>query len=50
MSQQKHDQRRTAWLESQDFRVIRFWNNDVLQHTEGVVMEITRVLEELSSE
>ena len=50
MSQQKHDQRRTAWLESQDFRVIRFWNSNVLQNTEGVVIEIARVLEELSSE
>ncbi len=50
MSQQKHDQRRTAWLESQGFRVIRFWNNNVLQNTEGVVIEIARVLEELSSE
>jgi len=28
----------------------RFRNNNVLQNTEGVVIEIARVLEELSSE
>lgn len=46
---QKHDAARTVWLESQGFRVIRFWNNDALQNTDGVVMEIIGVLEELSS-
>jgi very-short-patch-repair endonuclease len=30
------DERRTAWLESQDWRVIRFWNNEVLSNLEGV--------------
>ena len=30
------DLARTHWLESQGFSVIRFWNNDVLQNTEGV--------------
>jgi len=48
-AQQKHDQRRTTWLESQGFRVIRFWNNDALQNTDGVVMEIIGVLKELSA-
>ena len=27
---------RTAWFESQGFRVLRFWNNDVLGNTDGV--------------
>ena len=35
------DARRTAWLRSQGFRVIRFWNNDVTQNTDGV-LEIVR--------
>ena len=30
------DARRTAWLESQGFRVLRFWNNDVLTNLPGV--------------
>ena len=49
-AQQKHDATRTGWLEGQGFRVIRFWNNDALENTDTVVMEIIRVLEELSSE
>jgi very-short-patch-repair endonuclease len=31
------DEARTAWLESQGFRVIRFWNSDVLGNMEGVL-------------
>ena len=30
------DDRRTRWLESRGYRVLRFWNNDVLQNLEGV--------------
>lgn len=37
---------RTAFLERCGWRVIRFWNNEVLENTEGVLMEIQRVLEE----
>ena len=36
----KEDQERTAWLESRDFRVLRFWDNDVLQQTNGVLETI----------
>ena len=31
-----YDAERTAWLESQGFRVLRFWNNQVFQELEGV--------------
>ena len=34
------DEKRTAWLESQNFKVIRFWNNDVLKNPEGVLTTI----------
>ena len=34
------DARRTAFLESQGFTVIRFWNNDVLQNLDGVYSAI----------
>lgn len=30
------DAARTDWLRAQDFRVIRFWNNDVLGKLDGV--------------
>jgi very-short-patch-repair endonuclease len=31
-----YDARRTAWLEARGWRVLRFWNNDVLANSEGV--------------
>ncbi len=39
------DERRTAWLESRGWRVIRFWNNDILTNPEGVVETILLALE-----
>ena len=41
----ERDARRTAFLESQGFRVIRFWNNDVLENLDGVWATIETVLE-----
>ena len=43
------DARRTHFIEQQGYRVIRFWNNDVLERMEGVVAEIGRVLAERPS-
>jgi len=34
------DQKRDRWLISQGFKVLRFWNNDVLQNIEGVLESI----------
>jgi very-short-patch-repair endonuclease len=31
-----YDKQRTKWLESQGYRVLRFWNNDVLKTSRGV--------------
>ncbi|HEY5971031.1 MAG TPA: endonuclease domain-containing protein [Pseudoxanthomonas sp.] len=38
------DERRTAWLQTQGFRVLRFWNDDVLQRRELVLDEVLQVL------
>ena len=38
------DDARTRVIEAHGYRVIRFWNNDVLQNTDGV---LTMILEEL---
>ena len=32
----ERDEERTRWLESRGYRVIRFWNNEVLRNVEGV--------------
>jgi very-short-patch-repair endonuclease len=36
---------RTAYLEERGWRALRFWNNDVLANTEGVVGEVINALE-----
>lgn len=43
-ARQAYDADRTVWLEAEGFRVLRFWNNDVLTNTAGVVEEIVRAL------
>ena len=45
--QQVYDARRDQWLVEQGFQVLRFWNNEVLNHTEGVLMRIFEVLEKI---
>jgi very-short-patch-repair endonuclease len=38
------DERRTEYLENHGWRVIRFWNNDILANIEGVAEMILREL------
>jgi very-short-patch-repair endonuclease len=40
-----YDSRRTTYLESTGYRVIRFWDNDVLTNTESVVQAIHDALD-----
>ncbi|HKS65400.1 MAG TPA: endonuclease domain-containing protein [Xanthobacteraceae bacterium] len=39
------DRSRDEWLHSQGFLVLRFWNNDVLKNTQGVMEVISNALE-----
>jgi very-short-patch-repair endonuclease len=39
------DKQRDTFLGNKGFRVLRFWNNDVLQNVEGVAMIILNALE-----
>jgi very-short-patch-repair endonuclease len=36
-NEQVNDQQRDAWLKAQGFKVVRFWNSDVLSNIEGVM-------------
>ena len=36
----EYDEKRTRFLQEHGFRVIRFWNNDVLSKTQAVLMVI----------
>jgi very-short-patch-repair endonuclease len=42
--QEEYDRRRTVWLEAQGYQVIRFWSNEVLKNTEGVIEAISTAL------
>jgi primosomal protein N' (replication factor Y) len=39
-----YDERRTAWLTTQGWRVLRLWNTDILMNTEGSAELILRAL------
>ena len=40
----EYDNMRTKWLENEGFRVLRFWNNDILQRGEDVLDSILSAL------
>jgi very-short-patch-repair endonuclease len=42
----QRDKVRGAWLASQGFTILRFWNNDVLSNTNGVIERIVEALNE----
>jgi very-short-patch-repair endonuclease len=42
------DASRTQWLEAHGWRVLRFWNNEILHNRDGVVETILRAIEEAS--
>jgi very-short-patch-repair endonuclease len=39
-----YDQQRTAWIEQQGFRVLRLWDNEVMQNIEAVKEAIWQAL------
>jgi very-short-patch-repair endonuclease len=49
LDQEEYDEERTKTLNSQGYKVIRFWNNDVLNDIEGVIRAIILAMEDESS-
>jgi len=43
------DQHRSNWLQSQGFRILRFWNNEVIERRDDVLESIIRALREYPS-
>jgi very-short-patch-repair endonuclease len=39
-----HDKRRDRWFATNRFRVLRFWNNEVLSNIEGVMTLLAQAL------
>ena len=44
--QAAYDAKRDAWLRSQGFRILRFWNNDVLKNLGGVLERVAEAVQE----
>ncbi len=42
--QAERDHQRTEWLISRGYRVLRFWNNDVLGNLDGVMITVREAL------
>jgi len=47
LEQIEYDAERTRFLEAKGYRVLRFWNNDVLNHIETVLGVIWDTLQEM---
>jgi very-short-patch-repair endonuclease len=45
----KQDQTRDADLNRRGFRVLRFWNNDILRNADGVLIRIAEALKQSPS-
>ena len=45
LEQEEYDEERTKYLESLGYKVIRFWNSDVLNNIEGVILAILHAME-----
>ena len=45
MDNVSYDSQRDEWLKSQNFKVLRFWNNQVLNETDSVLEVIVKNLE-----
>jgi very-short-patch-repair endonuclease len=46
LEQEEYDAERTEFLESRGYKVLRFWNNDVLKNIDDVIREIQLTLED----
>ena len=49
IEQEEYDAERSAFLESKGYRVIRFWNNDVTNNIDGVILAIIHAMEDEAS-
>jgi len=47
--QEEYDTERTAYLEKHGYRVLRFWNNDVMNNINGVMGIILETIHERNS-
>lgn len=46
LEQEEYDEERTKYLNSLGYKVIRFWNNDVMNNIDGVILAIIQAVED----
>ena len=46
LEQEEYDEERSAFLKSKGYRILRFWNSDVMNNTESVLTVIWDTLKE----
>jgi very-short-patch-repair endonuclease len=46
LEQEEYDFERTSFLESKGYRILRFWNNQIMNDIEAVLRAIAYALEE----
>ncbi len=46
LEQAAYDQERTKYLEAQGYKVIRFWNNDVMKNMDGVILALIHAMDD----
>ena len=46
LDQEAYDQQRTVFLQSKGFRVLRFWNHEVMNELDRVLLAIDQALED----
>jgi len=49
LEQEEYDEERTKYLNALGYKVIRFWNNDVTNKIDGVILAILHALEDETS-
>ena len=50
IEQQAYDEERTKFLEARGYRVLRFWNHDVMNNIDSVLQVIWNVLNDQEGE
>jgi len=48
-AENRRDQARDADLQERGFRILRFWNNDIIENAEGVLQQIADTIEKSPS-
>ena len=46
LEQEEYDEERTKYLNSLGYKVIRFWNHDVTNNIDGVILAIIHAMED----